>query len=207
VGGKTRTDSDGEVEKGWDHDPPAKAKLVPFGILMVATGALMLVFGSRETSDAWVDALQMWWLQVRSGLGHVKRLVIYLDNGPKNSGRRTQFLKRMVQFADWSGLEIRLVYYPPYHSKYNPIERCWSALERKWNGVLLSGLEVVLQCARRMTWKGRHPTVKCLEGTYPNGIRVAAKEMKQYEARLQRSVALPKYDITIKPRGDVQQVK
>ena len=108
------------MTKGWDHDPPAKRKRVPFGILMVAGGALMLLFGSRETSDAWVDALQMWWLQVRSGLGHIERLVIYLDNGPKNSGRRTQFLKRMVQFADWSGLEIRLVYYPPYHSKYYP---------------------------------------------------------------------------------------
>ena len=50
----------------------------------------------------------------------------------------------MVQFADWSRLEIRLVYYPPYHSKYNPIERCWSALEKKWNGVLLNCLKVVL---------------------------------------------------------------
>ena len=50
---------------------------------MRLTGALMLLFGSHETSDAWVDALQMWWLQVQSGLGHVKRLVIYLDNGPK----------------------------------------------------------------------------------------------------------------------------
>jgi hypothetical protein len=197
VGGKTRTDSDGEVEKGWDHDPPAKEKLVPIGILMVASGALMLVFGARETSDAWVDALQVWWLRVRSGLGHVKRLVISLDNGPKNSGRRTQFLKRMVQFADRSGLEIRLVYYPPYHSKYNPIERCWSALEKKWNGVLLNGLKVVLQCALRMKWKGQHPTVKRLHGEYPDGVRVAAKEMKQYEARLQRSATLPKYDITI----------
>src|SRR3954463_11940610 len=28
-------------------------KLTPFGILMVASGALMLLFGSRETSDAW----------------------------------------------------------------------------------------------------------------------------------------------------------
>jgi hypothetical protein len=65
VGGKTRTDAAGETEKGWDHDPPAKEKLVPFGFLMVATGALMLVFGSHETSDAWADALQMWWLQVR----------------------------------------------------------------------------------------------------------------------------------------------
>jgi hypothetical protein len=206
VGGKTRTDSGGNVTKGWDHDPPAEQKLVPFGILMVATGALTLLFGSRETSDAWVDALQLWWPQVRDGLGHVKRLVIYLDNGPKNSGRRTQFLKRMVQFADWSGLEIRLVYYPPYHSKYNPIERCWSALEKKWNGVLLNSLKVVLQCALRMTWKGRHPTVKRLHGAYPDGVRVTAKEMKPYEARLQRSATLPKYDMTITSRTSQQQV-
>ena len=94
------------MAKGWDHDPPAKEKLVPFGILRVATGALMLLFGVRETSDAWVDALQLWWCQVRGGLGQIRRLVIYLDNGPKNSGRRTQFLKRMVHFADWSGLLI-----------------------------------------------------------------------------------------------------
>jgi hypothetical protein len=207
VGGKTRTNAAGEVAKGWDHDPPAKEKLVPFGLLMVASGALMLLFGTRETSDAWVDALQMWWLEVRSGLGQVKRLVIYLDNGPKNSGRRTQFLKRMVQFADWSGLEIRLVYYPPYHSKYNRVERCWSSLEKKWNGVLLTSLEVVLQCALRMTWKGSHPTVKHFEGTYPDGVRVAAKEMKEVEARLERSATLPKYDIIIKPRLAESKVK
>ena len=207
MGGKTRTDAHGDVEKGWDHDPPATEKLVPFGILMVASGVLMLLFGSHETSDAWADALQMWWRQVRGCLGHIKRRVIYLDNGPKNSGRRTQFLKRMVQFADWSGLEIHLVYYPPYHSKYNRIERCWSTLEKKWNGVLLNGLKVVLQCALRMTWKGLHPTVKRLHGEYPDGVRVAAKEMKQYKARLQRSVTLPTYAITIKPRMTELQVK
>jgi hypothetical protein len=205
VGGKTRTGSDGEVTKGWDHDPPAKQKLVPFGILMVASGALMLLFGSHETSDAWVDALRMWWDLVKADLGHVKRLVIYLDNGPKNSGRRTQFLKRMVEFVDVSGLEVRLVYYPPYHSKYNPIERCWSALERKWNGVLLDRLKVVLRCALRMTWKGRHPTVRRLDGVYPDGVRLTAKEMRPYEARLQRSATLPKYDIIIRPMSKESQ--
>ena len=207
MGGKTRTDAAGEVTKGWDHDPPAREKLVPYGILMVATGALTLLFGWQETSDAWVDALKSWWLQARRGQRHIKRLVIYLDNGPKNSGRRTQFLKRMVQFADWSGLEVRLVYYPPYHSKYNPIERCWSSLEKKWNGVLLNSLMVILGCAQRMTWKGRHPTVKCLGGEYPDGVRVAAKEMKSYEARLKRSITLPKYDITITPRKLETQAK
>lgn len=195
------------MTKGWDHDPPAQEKLVPFGILMAASGALMLLFGSHETSDAWGDALQVWWRQVRRSHRHVQRLVIYLDNGPKNSGRRTQFLKRMVQFADWSGLTIRSVYYPPYHSKYNPIERCWSALEKKWNGVLLNGLEAVFQCARRMTWKGRHPEVKHLRGEYPDGVRVTAKEMKLYNARLRRSTTLPNYDITIEPRAAKRQVK
>ena len=207
MGGKTRTDAAGNVPKGWDHDPPAKQKLVPFGILMVASGALMLLFGMRDTSDAWVDALTLWWLQVRDGLGPIKRLVIYLDNGPKNSGRRTQFLKRIVQFADWSGLEVRLVYYPPYHSKYNRMERCWSALEQKSGGVLLNCLQVVLQCALRMRWKGMHPTVKRLHGIYPDGVRVQAKEMKLIEARLQRSASLPKYDITIKPEAAEPQVK
>ena len=197
MGGKTRTDGAGEVTKGWDHDPPAKAKLVPFGILMVATGASMLVFGSRETSDAWVDALRMWWLRVRSGLGHVKRLVIYLDNGPKNSGRRTQFLKRMVEFADWSGLEIRLVYYPPYHSKYNPIERCWGILEMHWNGSLLDSIEAVVGFASSMTGKGKPPMVQVVETVYATGVKLKPKEMKALESEVVRLAGLGKWFVKI----------
>ena len=156
MGEKTRTGSDGKPLQAWDHDPPTKTKLVPFGILIAATATLMLIFGLRETSDSWADTLHLWWDLVRGRYAHIKSLVIYLDNGPNNSGRRTQFLKRMIQFADWSGLVIHLVYYPPYHSKYNPIERCWSALEAKFQ-VLLNGIQVVLDCACRMTWKGHHP--------------------------------------------------
>ena len=51
------------------------------------------------------------------------------------------------------------------------------------------------------------PTVKCFEGEYPNGVRVATQEMKRCEARLQRSAALPKYDIVIKPITTEPQVK
>lgn len=173
---------------------------------MLATGALTLIFGSRETSDFWVDALQLWWLSAPGEWGHIRRLVIYLDNGPNNSGTRTQFLKRLIEFADWSGLELRLVYYPPYHSKYNPIERCWSSLEKKWGGTLLNSLKVILQQALRMTWKGRHPVVKRLAGDYPDGVRLTKKEMKPYEARLERSKTLPKYDILIKPKTPRTQV-
>jgi DDE family transposase len=175
-------------------------------VLMLATGALTVIFGSAETSDFWVDALKVWWLGVKDELGSIRRLVIYLDNGPNNSGTRTQFLKRMIEFADWSNLEIRLVYYPPYHSKYNPIERCWSSLEKKWGGALLNCLKVILKEALRMTWMGMHPVVKRLHGEYPNGVRLSRKEMKPYEARLERSKTLPKYDIIIKPRSTKTQV-
>jgi hypothetical protein len=174
--------------------------LVPFGVLVLLTGALALVFGNGGSSDFWVDALQLWWRQVRSQWRGIKQLVIYLDNGQENSGRRTQFLKRLVQFADWSGLVVRLVYYPPYHSKYNPIERCWSSLEKKWNGVLLNCWEVIRACALRMTWKGMHPTVERLLDPYATKVSVPAEEMATYEARLERSVTLPKYDITITPK-------
>jgi transposase len=165
----------------------------------LATGALTLLFGSHETSDFWGDCLRAWWESVRSRYRKVRQLVIYLDNGPKNSGRRTQFLKRLIQFADWSGLEIRLVYYPPYHSKYNPIERCWSSLQKKWNGVLLTCWQVVQVCALRMTWKGRHPSVQRLEGNYPTGVIVPRDEMQRLNKRLERSTTLSKYDITIRP--------
>ena len=169
----------------------------------MATGALSLFFGPRETSDLWADGLDRWWGQVKDGAGHVRRLVIYLDNGPNCSGTRTQFLKRMVAFADATGLVVRLAYYPPYHSKYNPVERCWSALERKWQGGLLTSLEVILGYARRMTWQGEPPTVDQLTGEYPHGVRLTKSEMVPVEARLERSKALPKYDITIRPKtGD-----
>jgi hypothetical protein len=169
------------------------------GILVVATGALTLFFGLKETSDFWGDGLQRWWAQAHSVHPQVRQLVIYLDNGPNNSGARTQFLKRLVEFVDWSGLQVRLVYYPPYHSKYNPIERCWSSLEIKWGGVLLNCLKAILQMALRMRWRGRHPVVKRLEGDYPAGVKLSKKEMRPYEARLERSKTLPRYDITIRP--------
>jgi hypothetical protein len=171
------------------------------GILVLATGALTLLFGERETSDFWVDGLKAWWQSAKEGLQSIRRLVIYLDNGPNNASRRTQFVKRMVEFADWSGLEVRLVYYPPYHSKYNPVERCWSSLEQKWGGALLTSLEVILEYARRMTWRGQHPTVSRLSGAYPDGVCLSKTEMKPYEARIQRSPTLRKYDLTIKPSG------
>jgi hypothetical protein len=185
-----------------DHDFKPEAKLTPFGIFSPEHDDLTLYMSrSKVTSDFIVDRLEDWWESNKVRFPEVTRLVLNLDNGPENHSRRTQFLKRMVGFARVTGLDIDLAYYPPYHSKYNPIERCWSALEQKWGGVLLNSLKVILQQARRMTWLKSHPVVKRLEGDYAEGVRLSKAEMRPYEARLQRSSALPKYDITIKPQA------
>ncbi len=52
------------------------------------------------------------------------------------------------------GKAIHLLYFPPYHSKHNPIERCWGVLEQAWNGTLLTDVETMLDWAGGMTWKG-----------------------------------------------------
>jgi len=54
----------------------------------------------------------------------------------------------MVEFADHIGKSIRLLYYPPYHSKYNPVERCWGILEKHWNGAKLTDTEAMLEWAK-----------------------------------------------------------
>src|SRR5262249_46039334 len=65
--------------------------------------------------------------------GEIDRVQIKLDNGSESSGVRTQFLHRLVQLVDTIGKPLHLLYYPPYHSKYNPIERCWGIMELHWN--------------------------------------------------------------------------
>jgi len=190
-----------EATKANDHDMQYKEKLVPFGILDVLGCLLSIIFGtSRETSDFIADCLQQWWNANASQYAHIRQLVINLDNGPNNSGFRTQFLKRMVEFADRNGLEIVLVYYPPYHSKYNPIERCWGILEAHWSGALLNCRTTTLEWARTMTWNGIHPVVELLDSVYEKGVKIAKKAFQSIEKRLKRNDAIPKYSVRIEPR-------
>ena len=106
--------------EAWDHYMRPKAKLVLGGILEPVTGKSFLFFGnSNKTSDFLVDRLLLWWKERSQELSCVKLLVINMDNGPECNGHRSQFLYRMAGFADSTGLVIRLIYYPPYHSKYN----------------------------------------------------------------------------------------
>ncbi len=125
-----------------DHDFPPAATLTPVGIFLPTLDELF-VYGvtSKVTSDCLVDRLVQWWEAVRERFAHITTLVINVDNGPENHSRRTQFMQRLVAFVQQYQVTVRLAYYPPYHSKYNPIERCWGILEHHWNGSLLDSID------------------------------------------------------------------
>jgi hypothetical protein len=190
-----------ESVKAWDHDMRMKKKLIPGGIPEPVSGRAFLFFtGSCKTSDFMVDGLFLWWNKRKQELSDVKNLVINMDNGPECSGRRTQFLLRMTEFADETGLIIRLVYYPPYHSKYNAIERYRAGLEKSRNGYLPDTVKTVLNRAANFVWKGLNAVVHLLETSYEKGVSIRGKEKAEMEDRLQRSERLSLYDIIITPK-------
>jgi transposase len=181
-----------------DHDFKPEATLTPFGIFPPRHDDLWLYMAcSKVTSDFIVDRLEQWWQEVRRRFLSIKKLVINLDNGPENHSRRTQFLKRVVGFARKFRLEVQLAYYPPYHSKYNPIERCFGILEMHWNGSLLDSIEAAVGFARTMTWKGKHPVVRVVETVYHTGVKLKSKEMKALESEVVRLAGLGKWFVEI----------
>ena len=195
-GGRTRGD-----HRASDHDLGCQETYVPCGIVDEDSAELNITFGSSyKTSDFIVDVIEAKWDAMDEQEKVETRLIqIKMDNGPESSGRRTQFLFRMVQLADLINKPIQLLYYPPYHSKYNPIERCWGILELKWNGTKLINAETMLGWAKQMTWKGLHPVVKLSHNVYHKGISLGKAAMEAVEARLKRNPQLPKYDILIEP--------
>ena len=96
-----------------------KEKYVPCGIVDEESAELTITFGSSyKTSDFIVDVLEAKWDALDEQEKVATSLIqIKMDNGPESSGRRTQFLHRMVQPADAVNKPIQLLSYPPYHSK------------------------------------------------------------------------------------------
>lgn len=133
-GGRTRA-----IVKALDHDFKPEQKLTPFGIFLPDYDELYLfLIPSRRTSDAIVDCLEQFWQAVRGRFAAVEQLLINQDNGPENHSRRTQFMKRVTAFVDRFEVGVQLAYYPPYHSKYNPIERVWGGWNNTGTGACLT---------------------------------------------------------------------
>ena len=188
--------------KALDHDFQGQSieKVTPFGIYLPQTDELFLYLTqSKVTSDFIVDCLADFWESEGARFPDVACLVLNLDNGPENHSRRTQFINRITQFVDQYNLTLQLAYYPPYHSKYNPIERVWGHLEKHWNGALLDTLATVLNFVHTFRFKQLQPCVNLIAKVYQTGVKLTQKAMTLLERRLDRLPALEKWFVRISP--------
>lgn len=196
------------VVKGLDHDFHGKTpQATPFGIYLPQHGALYLYFTtSKVTSDFIVDCLADFWSDARDYFPTVTTLVLNQDNGPENHSRRTQFMQRITHFVDHFQISVQLAYYPPYHSKYNPIERVWGFLEQHWNGSLLDSVETILDFARSFSFRQVNPVVQLVSKVYRTGVKLTQKQMRRLEQRFQRLEGLEKWFVLISPLTATQHV-
>lgn len=200
IGEFSRNGKNRILVKALDHDFQPKETVTPYGIFLPDHNRLYIyVSQGRVTSDFIADCIADCWQQIKTDFPQVETFLMYQDNGPENHSRRTQFMYRMAQFADQAQLTVRLAYYPPYHSKYNPIERVWSALEQHWNGSLLESVETVLRFAQTLTWQQKSPTVKMVKKVYESGKKLSQKAMSLLEERFEREDELGKWFVQIPP--------
>jgi len=105
-------------------------------------------WNSKETSDFIVDNIELWLKENKKQMENMEELVINLDNWPEQRSNRTQFLNRLVDVAIKNNIKIQLAYYPPYHSKYNPIEHVFWTLEQYWNWIILDSTKKTIEVVK-----------------------------------------------------------
>lgn len=180
-GGKNWT----KVEAG-DHDF-AKEHITPFGFYLpdYKQTSIYLV-ESKVTADCIIDLLRDFWLTIKHQFPMVHTLLLNSDNGPECHSRRTQFMQRICEFAVEQNIRIELCYYPPYHSKYNPIERVWGGLEQHWNTDILDTKITVFKFVESFVWAQKKAKVVFWNKLYQTGKKLTPKAMAKLETAIDR---------------------
>lgn len=136
---------------------------------------------SHDTSRFACDSLAYCWERFgRTAYPQATSILLLCDGGGSNAARRHVFKYQLEQLADRINCEIRVAHYPPYCSKYNPIEhRFFPHVTRACQGLLLTSIEVVCEAMGRASTKtGLATTVHVLPGDYPTGEK-APKNYKK----------------------------
>ena len=189
----------------FDHDFPSAASgaVFPHGLYDVGLNCGHINLGtSHETSQFACDSIERWWRQE----GHRRypqatRLLLLCDGGGSNSANRYVFKEELQGLADRLALEIRVAHYPPYCSKYNPIEhRLFPHVTRACQGVVFHTVQVVKGLIEKTkTRTGLRVTVDIIDKAYDIG-RKCAKGFRE-NMRIVFDDFLPKWNYRAIPAG------
>lgn len=169
-----------EVVKTFDHDFPSAAQgvVIPHGVYDLKRNQGHVTLGtSHDTSEFACDSLRRWWeRQGRAAYQQATSLLLLCDGGGSNSASQYLFKADLQRLADELGLEIRVAHYPPYASKYNPIEhRLFPHLTRACQRVIFHTIDLVKELMEKAKTKtGLRVTVDILDKMYQTGRKCAA---------------------------------
>ena len=159
----------------YDHDFPylATGIAIPHGIFDLKKNTAHINIGtSHETSEFACDSLKKWWSE--KGLlnyPNATSILMLMDGGGSNSSRRYVFKEGLQNLANEIGIEIRIAHYPPYTSKWNPIEhRVFPHVTRAMQGVVLKDHEITRQLIEKTQTKtGLSVSVSVIDKVYEVG--------------------------------------
>ena len=159
---------------------------------------------SKDTSKFACDSLRIWWYnQGRYDYPNATSILILCDGGGSNSSRNYLFKEELQKLADEIGIEIRIAHYPPYTSKYNPIEhRMFPHVTRACQGVVFESVELVKELMEKTkTKKGLSVTVEIIDTIYETGLKV--KEGFKENMPIVFDEYLPQWNYRAIPNGKV----
>lgn len=190
-------------QRVYDHDFPrfADGVVIPHGILDLRHNCGYVHLGtSHDTSAFACDCLGLWWQQHgRLLYPAAHEIVLLCDGGGSNSARTYLFKADLQTLANRLGRTFRVLHYPPYCSKWNPIEhRLFPHLSRACRGMVLSSVELVKGLLDRAgTRTGLRVVVDIVRTEYATGRKVA-QEVKE-SLNLHRDDFLPQLNYRVSP--------
>lgn len=161
-----------------DHDfeSLANGKVVPHGLYDIHRNIGYITLGiSHDTSEFACECLQRWWLNHgRADYPNAISMLLLCDCGGSNNARHYLFKEDLQKLSDALGIAIRIAHYPPYTSKYNPIEhRLFPHVTRACKGVVFSSIELVHELmSNTTTSKGLKVVTSILDKTFQTGRKV-----------------------------------
>lgn len=169
-----------EELKTYDHDfkSYAEGTVVPhsFYDLKLNVGYVQLGV-SHDTSEFSCDSFRHWWYtHGQQNYPDASAILVLCDGGGSNSSLHYIFKQDLQTLADEIGVDIRIAHYPPYCSKYNPIEhRLFPHITRACQGVIFTSIEVVQELIEKTNTKaGLKAFVHVINKVYEIGRKVAA---------------------------------
>ena len=184
--------------KALDHDTIFEYSVKPFGILDLKTNETFVTCTTyNSTAEFKVDCIEKYVIK-KNKKQKLKKLIIFLDNGPENSSRRRLWLKKLVYLSKKYNLVIQLVYYPPYCSKYNKIERVWARVQMTWRRITMNSLDILMECLNKITWNNVKMKGYLSTKEYEKGIKISDYEMEtKINQHIIREEGLEKWSVVI----------